>query len=70
MAANEEQNQHVAHVAFKIHDFWPHDRNTWFRKLESKFRICNISQSSNGKEIEMKAEQSFNLDFVFVIEAK
>jgi hypothetical protein len=46
MAAKEEQNQHVAHVAFKIPDFWPHDPNTWFRKLEWKFRICNISQSS------------------------
>ncbi len=46
MAAKEEQNQHVAHVAFKIPDFWPHDPNTWFRKLESKLRICNISQSS------------------------
>jgi hypothetical protein len=33
-------------VAFKIPDFWPHDPATWFRKLESKFRICNISQSS------------------------
>ncbi len=33
-------------VAFKIPDFWPHDQNTWSRKLESKFRICNISQSS------------------------
>jgi hypothetical protein len=70
MAAKEEQNQHVDHVAFKIHDFWPHDPNTWFRKLESKFRICNISQSSNGNEIKNKAEQSFDLDFVFDIEAK
>jgi hypothetical protein len=43
MAAKEEKNQHVA---FKIPDFWPHDPNTWFHKLESKFRICNISQSS------------------------
>ncbi len=33
-------------MAFKIPDFWPHDPATWFRKLESKFRICNISQSS------------------------
>ncbi len=39
-------NQHVAHVAFKIPEFWPHDPTTWFRKLESKFRICNISHSS------------------------
>jgi hypothetical protein len=31
---------------FKIPDFWPHDPNTWFRKMESKFRICNITQSS------------------------
>ncbi len=46
MAAKEEQDQHVAHVAFKIPDFWPHDPTTWFRKLESKFRICNISQLS------------------------
>jgi hypothetical protein len=46
MAAKEEQSQHVAHAAFKIHNFWPHDPNTWFRQLESKFRICNISQSS------------------------
>jgi hypothetical protein len=36
----------VVHVAFKIPDFWPHDPNTWSCKLESKFRICNISQSS------------------------
>jgi hypothetical protein len=38
MAAKEErdhQDQHVAHVAFKIPDFWPHDPNT-----------CNIRQSS------------------------
>ncbi len=27
-------------------DFWPQDPNTWFRKIESKFRICNIRQSS------------------------
>ena len=46
MAAKEEQDQHVAHVAFKIPNFWPHDPTTWFRKLESKFRICNISQLS------------------------
>jgi hypothetical protein len=46
MAAKEEQNQHVAHVAFKIHNFWPHDPNTWSRQLESNFRICNISVSS------------------------
>jgi hypothetical protein len=49
MAAKEErdhEDQHVAHVAFKILDFWPHDPNTWFRKIESKFRICNIRQSS------------------------
>jgi hypothetical protein len=49
MAAKEErdhEDQHVAHVAFKIPDFWPHDSNTWFRKIESKFRICNIRQSS------------------------
>ncbi len=36
----------MAHVAFKIHDFWPHDPTSWFRKMESKFRICNITQSS------------------------
>ncbi len=36
----------MAHVAFKIPDFWPHDPNMWFRKIESKFRICNIRQSS------------------------
>jgi hypothetical protein len=35
----------VAHVAFKIHNFWPHNPDTWFRQLESKFRICNISSS-------------------------
>jgi hypothetical protein len=49
MAAKEErdhEDQHVAHVAFKIPNFWPHDPNTWFRKIESKFRICNIRQSS------------------------
>jgi hypothetical protein len=49
MAAKEErgqEDQHVAHVAFKIPDFWPHDPNTWLRKIESKFRICNIRQSS------------------------
>jgi hypothetical protein len=26
----------VAHVAFKIPDFWPHDPNTWFRRQESR----------------------------------
>jgi hypothetical protein len=46
MAAKEEGEQHVTHVAFKIPDFWPHDPNTWFLKMESKFRICNITQSS------------------------
>jgi hypothetical protein len=49
MAAKEERDhkdQHMAHVAFKIPDLWPHDPNTWFRKIESKFRICNIRQSS------------------------
>jgi hypothetical protein len=46
MAKNEDREQHVAHVAFRIPDFWPHDPNTWFRKIESKFRICNITQSS------------------------
>jgi hypothetical protein len=46
MAAKEEQDQGVAHMAFKIHNFWPHNPNTWFRQLESKFRICHISQSS------------------------
>ncbi len=33
-------------MALKIHNFWPHDPDTWFRQLESKFRICNISTSS------------------------
>jgi hypothetical protein len=42
----DHRDQHVAHVAFKIPDFWPHDPNTWFRKIECKFRICNIRQSS------------------------
>jgi hypothetical protein len=49
MAAKEEKDhkdQHVGHVAFRIPDFWPHDPTTWFRKIESKFRICNIRQSS------------------------
>jgi hypothetical protein len=46
MAAKEEGNQHVAHVAFKILDVWPHNPTTWFCKMESKFRICNITQSS------------------------
>jgi hypothetical protein len=48
MAAKGEDHgdQHVAHMAFKIPDFWLHDPNTWFRKIESKFRICNVRQSS------------------------
>jgi hypothetical protein len=49
MAAKEErdhEDQHVAHMAFKIPDFWPHDPNTCFRKIESKLRICNMRQSS------------------------
>ena len=29
----EEGDQHVAHVTFKIPDFWPHDPTTWFRKM-------------------------------------
>jgi hypothetical protein len=48
MASKEErehEDQHVGHVAFRIPDFWPHDPSTWFRKIESKFRICNIKQS-------------------------
>jgi hypothetical protein len=47
MAAKEEQNQHMAYVAFKIYNFWPDDPNTWFHQLGSKFRICNISQLSS-----------------------
>ncbi len=49
MAAKEEkdhEDQHVGHVAFRIPDFWPHDPTMWFQKIESKFRICNIRQSS------------------------
>jgi hypothetical protein len=49
MAAKEErdhEDQHVGHVAFRIPDFWPHEPTTWCRKIESKFRICNIRQSS------------------------
>jgi hypothetical protein len=49
MAAKEErdhEDQHVGHVAFRIPDFWPHYPTTLFRKIESKFRICNIRQSS------------------------
>jgi hypothetical protein len=42
----DHRDQHVAHVAFKIPDFWPHDPNTWFRKIERKFRICKIKQFS------------------------
>jgi hypothetical protein len=45
-AKKEEGDQHMAHVAFKIPDFWPHNPNTWFRKMESKFRICDLTQSS------------------------
>jgi hypothetical protein len=44
--AAKDQDHGDQHVAFKIPDFWPHDQNTWFRKIESKFRICNIRQSS------------------------
>jgi hypothetical protein len=33
----------VSLVAFKIHNIWPHDPDTWFRQLERKFRVCNIS---------------------------
>jgi hypothetical protein len=49
MASKEErehEDQHVGHVAFRIPDFWPHDLSTWFRNIESKFRIRNIRQSS------------------------
>ena len=46
MEERDHEDQHVGHVAFRIPNFWPHDRNTWFRKIESKFRICNIRQSS------------------------
>jgi hypothetical protein len=49
MASKEErehEDQHVGHVAFRIPGFWPHDPSTSFRKIESKFRICNIRQSS------------------------
>jgi hypothetical protein len=50
MAAKNEDGDHgdqrMAHVAFQIPEFWPHDPNTWFRKIESKFRICNIRRSS------------------------
>jgi hypothetical protein len=47
----------VAHVAFKIPDFWPHDPNTWFRKMESKFRICNITQSSTTSPHDRRRER-------------
>jgi hypothetical protein len=49
MASKEERehkDQHVGHVAFRIPDFWPNNPSTWFRKIEKKFRICNIKQSS------------------------
>ena len=49
MAAKEErdhEDQHVVHVSFKIPDFWPTTPNTWFQKIKSKFRICDIRQSS------------------------
>jgi hypothetical protein len=49
MVSKEErdhEDQHMGHVAFRIPDFWPHDLSTWFGKIESKFRICNIKQSS------------------------
>jgi hypothetical protein len=36
----------VGHVSFRIPDFWPHNPTMWFQKIESKFRICNIKQSS------------------------
>ncbi len=32
-------------MAFKVHNFWPHDPETWFRQLESKFRECHITNS-------------------------
>jgi hypothetical protein len=30
-------------MVVKIHNFWPLDPDTWFRQLESKFRVCQIS---------------------------
>jgi len=46
--------------------------------LSAVFRISQlavskrvyVAQTSNGNDIETKAEQSFDLDFVFDIEAK
>ncbi len=29
-----------------MHDFWPHNPDIWFKQLESKFRICNITSST------------------------
>ncbi len=29
-----------------MHNFWPHNPDTWFRVLESKFRVCNITSST------------------------
>jgi hypothetical protein len=49
MAAKEERDQHVAQVAFKIPDFWPHDPNTWFRKI--KMQIQNLQHNPVVLEI-------------------
>jgi hypothetical protein len=45
MAAKDEQEEEntVSHVAFRIHNFWPHDPDTWFRQIKCKFRVCHIA---------------------------
>jgi hypothetical protein len=44
VSKKEQEDQHtVSHVAFKIHNFWPHDLDTWLRQLENNFRVCHIS---------------------------
>jgi hypothetical protein len=42
----EEGDQHVDPRGIQDPRLWPHEPNTWFRKMESKFRFCNITQSS------------------------
>jgi hypothetical protein len=38
----EEENT-VSHVAFRIHNFWPQDPDTWLRQIECKFRVWLIT---------------------------
>jgi hypothetical protein len=53
--SSEDEEYPVSHVTFEMHDFWPHNPDIWFRQLESKFRICNITSSTTKFDLTLVA---------------